>query len=132
MSASKFELYTNYRSFLRMLKLCKLAVHKLYLEGGRTRCQGVLDYGLNLHWNIRLIQSSLIHYQIKHVKIYLIQICNWIHIKFHSLIDTSDLNRLDFFFIKIYVLFLEKFIWIHTKDERCLILIETHPQSKIF
>ena len=79
-----------------MLKLCKLAVHKLYLEGDHTRCQGVLDYGLNLHWNIPLIQSSLIHYQIKHVKIYLIQICNWIHIKFHSLIDTSDLNRLDF------------------------------------
>ena len=38
------------RSILRMLKLRKLAVCKLYLSrGGRTRRQGVLDYGLNLH-----------------------------------------------------------------------------------
>ena len=44
------------RSFLRMLKLHKLAVHKLYLSrGGRTTCQGVLDYGLNRHRNIPLI-----------------------------------------------------------------------------
>ena len=40
---------------LRMLKLRKLAVRKLYLSRwGRTRCQGVLDYGLNLHRNIPL------------------------------------------------------------------------------
>ena len=43
------------RSFLRLLKLRKLAVHKLYLSrGGRTRCQGVLEHGLNLHRNIPL------------------------------------------------------------------------------
>ena len=42
-------------SFLRMLKLCKLAVRKLSLSrGGRTLCQGVSDYGLNLHRNIPL------------------------------------------------------------------------------
>ena len=44
------------RSFLRMLKLCKLAVCKLcLLRGCHTRCKGVLDYGLNLHRNIPLI-----------------------------------------------------------------------------
>ena len=44
------------RLFLRMLKLRKLAVRKFYLSrGGRTQCQGVLDYGLNLHRNIPLI-----------------------------------------------------------------------------
>ena len=33
----------------------KLAVHKLYLsKGGRTRCQGVLEHGLNLHQNLHL------------------------------------------------------------------------------
>ena len=38
------------RSFLRMLKLRKLAVCKLYLSrGGHTWCQGVSSYGLNLH-----------------------------------------------------------------------------------
>ena len=43
------------RSFLRMLKLRKLAVRKLYLWRGRpTRCQGVLEHGLNLHRNIPL------------------------------------------------------------------------------
>ena len=43
------------RSSLRMLKLRKLAVHKLYLSRvGRTPCQGVLEHGLNLHWNIPL------------------------------------------------------------------------------
>ena len=43
------------RPFLRMLKLCKLAVHKLYLSrGGPTWCHGVLDHGLNLHRNIPL------------------------------------------------------------------------------
>ena len=43
-------------SFLRMLKLRKLAVHKLYLSRGcRTQCQGVLEHGLNLHRNIPLI-----------------------------------------------------------------------------
>ena len=43
------------RSFLRLLKLRKLAVRKLYLwRGVHTRCQGVLDYGLNLHRNIPL------------------------------------------------------------------------------
>ena len=42
-------------SFLRMLKLLNLAVHKLYLSmGGRTWCQGVLHHGLNLHRNIPL------------------------------------------------------------------------------
>ena len=47
------------QSFLRMLKLCKLAVHKLYLStGGRTRCQGVSDNGLNLHQNIPLMVWS--------------------------------------------------------------------------
>ena len=44
------------QSFLRMLKLRKLAVRKLYLSRrGRTWCQGVLDYGLNLHRNIPFI-----------------------------------------------------------------------------
>ena len=43
------------RSFLRMLKLHKLAVRKLYLSrGGPTWCQGVLEHGLNIHWNIPL------------------------------------------------------------------------------
>ena len=50
-------------SLLRMLKLRKLAVRKLYLSrGGRTRCQGVSDHGLNLHRNIplnRLLQCNL-------------------------------------------------------------------------
>ena len=42
------------RSFLRLLKLHKLAVGKLDLSrgGGLTQCHGVLDCGLNLHWNI--------------------------------------------------------------------------------
>ena len=59
------------RSFLRMLKLCKLVVRKLYLlrGGGRTRCQVVLDYGLNLHQNIPLICRSMIqmsiHFKLK-------------------------------------------------------------------
>ena len=43
------------RLFLRMLKLHKLVVRKLYLSRrGHTLCQGVLDHGLNLHWNIPL------------------------------------------------------------------------------
>ena len=42
------------RSFLRMLKLRKLVVRKLYLSRGCTRCQGVLERGLNLHRNILL------------------------------------------------------------------------------
>ena len=36
-----------------------LAVCKLYLSGGRTRCQGVLDHGLNLHQNILLKRKIL-------------------------------------------------------------------------
>ena len=45
------------RSFLRMLNLRKLAVSKPYLSrGGHARCQGVSDYGLNLHWNIPLMR----------------------------------------------------------------------------
>ena len=38
------------RSFLRLLKLHKLAVGKLDLSrgGGFTRCHGLLDHGLNL------------------------------------------------------------------------------------
>ena len=41
--------------FLRLLKLRKLAVCKLDLSrGGLTWCQGLLDHGLNLHWNIPL------------------------------------------------------------------------------
>ena len=43
-----------------MLKLRKLAVCKFYLSGGRTRCQGVSDYGLNLHWNIPLILVNVL------------------------------------------------------------------------
>ena len=45
------------RSFLRMLKLRKLVVCKLYLSGGggRTLCQGMLEHGLNLHRNTPLI-----------------------------------------------------------------------------
>ena len=43
------------RSFLRLLKLRKLGVCKLYLSrGGSTRCHGVLEHGLNLHRNILL------------------------------------------------------------------------------
>ena len=43
------------RSFLRLLKLHKLVVGKLDLSGGGlTRCQGVLDHGLNLRRNIPL------------------------------------------------------------------------------
>ena len=43
------------QSFLRLLKLHKLAVGKLdLLRGGLTRCHGVLDHGLNLWWNIPL------------------------------------------------------------------------------
>ena len=43
------------RSFLRLLKLHKLAVGKLDLSrGGLTLCHGVLDHGLNLHRNIPL------------------------------------------------------------------------------
>ena len=49
------------RSFLRMIKLRKLAVCKLYLSRWcRTRCQGVLDYGLNLHRNIPLSDNKLV------------------------------------------------------------------------
>ena len=43
------------RSFLRMVKIRKLAVRKLYVSRGvRTRRQGVSDHGLNLHQNIPL------------------------------------------------------------------------------
>ena len=44
------------RSFLRLLKLHKLAVVKLDLLswGGLTQCHGVLDHGLNLRRNIPL------------------------------------------------------------------------------
>ena len=43
------------QSFLRLLKLLKLAVFKLDLSrGGLTRCHSVLDHGLNLHHNIPL------------------------------------------------------------------------------
>ena len=43
------------RSFLRLLKLHKLAVCKLDLSrGGLTQCHGVLDHGLFLHRNIPL------------------------------------------------------------------------------
>ena len=44
------------QSFLRLLKLCKLAVCKLYLtrRGRLTWCHGVLDHGLNLQRNIPL------------------------------------------------------------------------------
>ena len=43
------------RSFLRYLKLRKLAVCKLDLSReGLTRCHGVLDHGLNLRQNIPL------------------------------------------------------------------------------
>ena len=43
------------QSFLRLLKLHKIVVGKLDLSrGGLTRCQGVLDHGLNLHQNIPL------------------------------------------------------------------------------
>ena len=43
------------QSFLRLLKLRKLAVRKLDLmRGGLTRCHGVLDHELNLHRNIPL------------------------------------------------------------------------------
>ena len=41
------------QSFLRLLKLHKLAVGKLdLLRGGLTRCHSVLDHGLNLRQNI--------------------------------------------------------------------------------
>ena len=55
------------RSFLRMLKLRKLAVRKLYFSRwGRTRCQSVLDHGLNLHWNIPLnMWQVLVHLALK-------------------------------------------------------------------
>ena len=44
------------QSFLRLLKLRKLAVGKLDLSmGGLTLCHGVLDHGLNLHRNIPLM-----------------------------------------------------------------------------
>ena len=43
------------RSFLRLLKLHKLAAGKLKLSsGGLARCHGVLDHGLNLCRNIPL------------------------------------------------------------------------------
>ena len=43
------------RSYLRLLTLRKLAVGKLDLTRvGLTRCHGVMDHGLNLHWNIPL------------------------------------------------------------------------------
>ena len=42
------------QSFLRLLKLRKLALCKLDL-GGLTRCHGVLEHGLNLHRNIPLM-----------------------------------------------------------------------------
>ena len=38
------------QSFLRLLKLHKLAVGKLYLLGGWGGSYSVLDYGLNLQW----------------------------------------------------------------------------------
>ena len=40
------------RSFLRLIKLHKLAVRKL------TRCHDLLDYGLNLHQNIPLKKET--------------------------------------------------------------------------
>ena len=44
------------RSFLRLLKLHKLAVRKLdLLRWGLTGCHSVLDHGLNLCRNISLI-----------------------------------------------------------------------------
>ena len=47
------------QSFLRMLKLHKLAVGKLDLSmGGLTQCHVVLDHGLNLHRNIPLIWKN--------------------------------------------------------------------------
>ena len=47
-------------SFLRLLKLHKLVVGKLYLSmgGGLTLCHGVLDHGLNSHQNIPLTQET--------------------------------------------------------------------------
>ena len=53
------------RSFLRILKLRKLAVRKLYLSrgGGRTWCQGVLEHWLNLHQNIPLSQDVFFCFQ---------------------------------------------------------------------
>ena len=46
-------------SFLRLLKLRKLAVCKLdLLRGSFTRCHSVLDHGLNLHRNILLTSGS--------------------------------------------------------------------------
>ena len=52
--------------FLRMLNLRKLAVRKLYLlRGGCTRCQGVLDHGLNLHQNIPLNLNEIAFYKQK-------------------------------------------------------------------
>ena len=44
-------------SFLRLLKLHKLAVGKLDLWGGFTRCHGVLDHGLNLNQNSPLREN---------------------------------------------------------------------------
>ena len=53
------------RLFLRMLKLCKLAVRKLYLSrGGHTWWQGVLEHGLNLHRNIPLCTECLRRYRV--------------------------------------------------------------------
>ena len=48
--------------FLRLLKLHTLAGRKLDLlrgGGGLSHCDGVLDRGLNLHWNIPLMYMSL-------------------------------------------------------------------------
>ena len=46
------------RSFLRLLKLHKLAVRELDVSrGGLTQCHGVLDHGLNVHRDISLMKS---------------------------------------------------------------------------
>ena len=64
------------RLFLRMLKLRKLAVRKLYpSRGGRTRCQGVLDHGSNLHRNIPL-KSKLFRSDIRNIQIWPLACCS--------------------------------------------------------
>ena len=50
------------RSFLRLIKLSKLVVCKLDLSrGSPTQFHGVLDHGLNLHWNIPLNSAIYLH-----------------------------------------------------------------------
>ena len=50
---------------LRMLKLHKLAVRKLYLlRVCPSRCHGVLEHGLNLHRNIPLNCGSHLHHSL--------------------------------------------------------------------